>query len=272
LGDAKGGVLSGMGGAYRRRLRIMPQDVPTNFPRLRQVWSRLRQLDLIELSLLLLVSGLLLAFSKLASEVMEGETDAFDRMVLLALRNPADPTHPVGPAWLEIFFRDLTSLGSLPVVGLVAAVVMGFLWVSGRPAAARLILVSVSGGSILSVMLKSLFLRPRPELFPHGVEAHLTSFPSGHAMLAAVVYLTLGALLAHVQTQPRVRSYCLGVGIVLTLLIGISRVYLGVHWPTDVFAGWCVGSAWAMGCLLVAIRRERRLPGQPLQISPGIKP
>ncbi|MEQ1579333.1 MAG: phosphatase PAP2 family protein [Steroidobacteraceae bacterium] len=246
----------------------MPQDVLTNFPRLRHVWSRLRQFDLVVLFLLLLVSGLLLAFSKLASEVMEGETDAFDRMVLLALRDAADLTHPAGPAWLEIIFRDLTSLGSLPVVGLVSAVVMGFLWVSGRPAVARLILVSVSVGGILSVALKSLFLRPRPELFPHGVEAQLTSFPSGHAMLAAVVYLTLGALLAHVQTQPRVRSYCMAVAIVLTLLVGISRVYLGVHWPTDVFAGWCVGSAWAMLCLLVAIRRERRSSGQMTQSPP----
>ncbi len=235
----------------------MPPDSATR-SRLHRLWSRLRQFDLGELALLLLVSSMLLAFSKLASEVMEGETDAFDRMVLLAMRNPADLTHPAGPAWLEILFRDLTSLGSLPVVGLVAAVVMGFLWVSGRPAAARLILVSVSVGGILSVALKSVFLRPRPELFPHGVEAQLTSFPSGHAMLAAVVYLTLGALLGHVQTQPRVRPYCLGVAIVLTLLIGISRVYLGVHWPTDVFAGWFVGSAWAMACLLVAVRRERR--------------
>ncbi len=260
-----------MGSGDDRRLRTMPQDALTNFPRLRQVWSRLRQFDLIELSLLLLVSGLLLAFSNLASEVMEGETDSFDRMVMLALRDPTDLTHPAGPAWLEIFFRDLTSLGSLPVVGLVAAVVLGFLWVSGRPAAARLVVVSVSVGAFLSVALKSLFLRPRPELFPHGVEAQLTSFPSGHAMLAAVVYLTLGALVAHVQTQPRVRPYCLAVAIVMTLLVGVSRVYLGVHWPTDVFAGWCVGSAWAMLCLLVAIRQERRHAGQGPQGSPGIQ-
>lgn len=222
----------------------------------------MRQLDLAALALLVLVSGMLLLFAKLASEVMEGETDGFDRKLLLAMRNPADLTHPAGPAWLEILFRDLTSLGSVPCVGLVAAIVVGFLWVTGRMAAARLVLVSVSVGALLSIALKLFFQRPRPELFPHGVETQLTSFPSGHAMLAAVVYLTLGALLAHVQTQPRVRSYCLAVAIGLTLLIGVSRVYLGVHWPTDVLAGWCIGAAWAMACLLVAGRLERRRPGE----------
>ena len=237
-------------------------SISTPRSRLHRLWAWLQQLDLGELALLLLLSSMVLAFLKLASEVMEGETDAFDRMILLAMRNSSDLTHPAGPAWLEILFRDLTSLGSLPVVGFVTLVVVGFLWVTGRLAAARLVQVSVSVGGILSIALKSLFQRQRPELFPHGVEAQLTSFPSGHAMLAAVVYLTLGALLAHGQTQPRVRSYCLGVAIVLTLLIGVSRVYLAVHWPTDVLAGWCVGAAWAMVCLLVAARVERhRLVG-----------
>ena len=230
----------------------------TLLARLRQFWTQLENRDLGALAIMLLVSAMLFGFAKLASEVMEGETDAFDRAILLAFRTPGDVSRPLGPAWIEVIFRDLTSLGSLPVVSIVAAAVLGFLWVTGRHSSARLVLVSVAVGALLSVALKLPFQRPRPVLFPHGVEATLTSFPSGHATLAAVVYLTLGVLLAREQTRSRVSSYCIAVAITLTLLVGTSRVYLGVHWPTDVLAGWCVGAAWAILCLLGATALERR--------------
>ena len=228
------------------------------------IWRQLRRRDLSELAIVLIISILLLAFAKIASEVIEGDTNAFDTTVLLALRNQGDPSRPIGPAWVKGVLTDLTSLGSVTVLSLVVVAVLGFLVASGRRALLRLILISVLGGGLLSAVLKSLFQRPRPHLVPHAIEVYTTSFPSGHAMLSAVVYLTLGALLAHVQTESRVKSYCFVVAITLTLLVGLSRVYLGVHWPSDVFAGWCVGAAWAILCLLVAARLDRRgsdLPG-----------
>jgi undecaprenyl-diphosphatase len=111
---------------------------------------------------------------------------------------------------------------------------------------------------LLSALLKDAFGRARPDLVPHGVEVHTLSFPSGHAMLAAATYLTLGALLARVQPHPRVKTYVLTVAAVLTVLIGVSRVHLGVHWPSDVLAGWCVGAAWALLCWMAAVWLQRR--------------
>jgi undecaprenyl-diphosphatase len=111
---------------------------------------------------------------------------------------------------------------------------------------------------LLSTALKLGFARPRPDLVPHGVRVYTASFPSGHAMLSAVTYLTLGALLARVQPQRRVKAFLLGLAIALTVLIGMSRVYLGVHWPSDVLAGWCGGAAWASLCWFVALQLQRR--------------
>ena len=107
-------------------------------------------------------------------------------------------------------------------------------------------------------VLKQIFERGRPDLVPHAVQVFSASFPSGHATLSAVTYLTLGALVARLAPHRLAKAYVLGVAIVLTLLVGTSRVYLGVHWPTDVLAGWCVGAAWAIACWLVAVWLQRR--------------
>src|SRR5690606_34253779 len=133
-----------------------------------------------------------------------------------------------------------------------------YLLVDRKPGAAVLILASVGGGTILSSLLKNAFARPRPELVAHLVDVQTSSFPSGHAMLSAVTFLTIGALLAKVQPLVRTRIYLISVAILLTFLVGASRVYLGVHYPTDVLAGWSAGAAWVAGCWLVA----RWLQGQ----------
>ncbi len=189
---------------------------------------------------------------------MEGDTHAFDHAVLLALRDPADPSDPIGPWWVELAARDVTSLGSMVVLIYATAAVLGYLALSGRRAAAALVLVAVSGGMALSSLLKIGFDRPRPDLVPHAVEVSTASFPSGHAMLSAVTYLTLGALLARVQPSRRLKAFLLGLAVTLTILVGASRVYLGVHWPSDVLAGWCVGAAWASLCWFVALQLQRR--------------
>ena len=221
-------------------------------------WSRLGRHELTILASMLSVCGMLWLFLWLAGEVMEGETRAFDQALLVALRTPGNLADPVGPAWLELAARDITSLGGYPVLILVTLAAIGFLLIVGKRHDALLVLISIGGGMLLSFGLKPLFDRPRPDLVLHAVEVYTMSFPSGHATLSAVTYLTLGALLARVQPRRRVKAYLLGLAVLLAVLIGANRVYLGVHWPTDVLAGWCVGAAWAMLCWTVAVWLQRR--------------
>jgi undecaprenyl-diphosphatase len=210
------------------------------------------------LGVLLIIGGALQGFAELADEVEDGETHSFDRAVMLALREPGDPSEPLGPAWLEFVARDITALGGTAVLVLVTLAVLGFLLLSRRWGAAGFVALSMLGGTLLSNAMKSIFDRPRPDLVPHAVEVSSASFPSGHAMLSAVAYLTLGALLAEVLPRRRFRIYLLLWAIFLSLLVGTSRVYLGVHWPTDVLAGWCLGAAWALLCALVAWWMQKR--------------
>jgi undecaprenyl-diphosphatase len=197
-------------------------------------------------------------FVELADEVLEGETHAFDERILLALRNATDPSDPLGPGWLEELMRDVTALGSTGILTFITLAVAGFLALDRKTHAALFVLVAVGGGMLLSTGLKMGFDRPRPDLVPHGAIVYTASFPSGHSMLAAVVYLTLGALLARVQPRRVLKLYLLGLAILLTVAIGASRVYLGVHWPTDVVAGWAVGAAWALLCWAAALWLQRQ--------------
>lgn len=205
------------------------------------------------LSVLLLATGSIWIFVEIADEVVEGEADALDRMALLALRSSSDIKDPLGPPWLEEAALEITALGSFAVLGLIVLAALVWLLLLRKVGAAVLVAISVGGGVLLSSLLKSSFGRARPDLVPHADVVHTLSFPSGHAMSAAVVYLTLGALLARAQEHRRLKIYLITVAVILTLLIGISRVYLGVHWPSDVLAGWCVGSAWALLCWAVAL-------------------
>lgn len=210
------------------------------------------------LVVMLLFAALCLGFARLTDEMVEGETRPFDHAILLAMRTPGHPDDPRGPAWFEESVRDITSFGSTAVVTAVSLTVVGFLALSGAPGAALLVLVSVGGGELLTHVLKELFARTRPDLVPHAARVFTHSFPSGHATLSAVAYLTMGALLARVQTSTALKAYSLAVAIGLTLLVGVSRVYLGLHWPTDVLAGWCVGAAWAIACWFSAAWLQRR--------------
>ncbi|HYD29926.1 MAG TPA: phosphatase PAP2 family protein [Azospirillaceae bacterium] len=197
-------------------------------------------------------------FIAVADEVMEGETHHLDELLILALRNPADPGDPLGPRWVEEMARDVTALGSMTVLTFLTVAVSGFLALAGRGRTALLLLASVGGGVVLSTLLKHGFARPRPDLVPHGAEVYTASFPSGHSMLSAVTYLTLGALLARVQARRRLKAYLLALSVFLMVAVGVSRVYLGVHWPTDVLAGWAIGAAWAQTVWLVAWWMQRR--------------
>ena len=176
---------------------------------------------------------------------------AFDRAILLGFRSSADPAIPVGPRWLPDAMTSLTALGSTIVLVLVCAASIAFLLLSGRTRTALFLFGATTGGMVMAGLLKLVYARPRPQLVPHLVDVTTTSFPSGHATDSAIVYLTLATLLARTIPERTLRIYMIGVAIALTLMIGVSRVYLGVHWPSDVVGGWTIGAAWALACSLV---------------------
>lgn len=202
----------------------------------------------------IVVAGGLWSFVELAEVARDTTAHAFDTDIMLAFREAGRPDDPVGPAWFEEAVRDITALGSMVVLVLVTATVVIYLLMIGWRRQALSVLVAVGGGQILSSLLKLGIDRPRPDLVSHLVNVQTLSFPSGHAMMSAVTYLTLGAMLAGIVPGRATRIYVLCVAILLTLLVGVSRVYLGVHWPSDVLAGWCAGFAWATLCWLVEQR------------------
>jgi undecaprenyl-diphosphatase len=232
----------------------------------------LTKLERRELSWLLVGLGaciLLWVFLALAGEVMEGETIAFDRRIVLAFRKADDPSRPIGPVWITDVLLDLTALGGPTVLGLVVVSIIGFLLLQARYRTAFFIFLTAATGEAIGAAMKSLFERARPTLVPHLREAFSSSFPSGHAMQSAIIYLTLGAMLMRISERRLTKLYCCAMAMMLTFLVGVSRVYLGVHYPTDVLAGWTVGLFWASLCWLVeqhfevsaGIRAERRKQG-----------
>jgi undecaprenyl-diphosphatase len=196
-------------------------------------------------------------FVLVASLVTAGRTQAFDEQVLRALRRPDDPGVPIGPHAVHAFALDVSALGSVPIITLIVLLVVGYLLIERRYAMVALVLAASCGGGLLNTTLKAFFARPRPTVVPPLAIVGSSSFPSGHSMIAAVVYLTLGALLARTTTRWRLRLYYLGVALGMTGVIGVSRVYLGVHYPSDVLAGWVAGAVWALVCELVAQRLQR---------------
>ena len=203
----------------------------------------------------------LLVFVAIASVVMYGTTRDIDERILLSLRDAANRSDPIGPEWFENYMRDITALGGFGVLSLLVLSVSGFLYATGRQkTAVRIFVISLSGW-LLSQGMKLTFQRPRPDLVPYGADVFSSSFPSGHAMVSAVVFLTLGAALARTTEVARVRAYVMTLAIALTLAVGFSRVYLGVHWPTDVLGGWVLGGAWS-GLAWIVLRRIERERGE----------
>lgn len=220
-------------------------------PHVARLVARISGVERTTLITLIIAASVLFAFAKLADAVGEGGTRAFDEWLLVSLRTPGNLADPVGPKWFEEMMRDFTALGSTGVLTVMVLTIAGFLAMTRKGYAALFVLASVVGGVLISQTMKWAYARPRPELVPHGAEVYTASFPSGHSMMAAVVYLTLGALLARTQVDRAVKIYILAVAVTVTVLVGVSRVYLGVHWPTDVLAGWALGAAWALTCWLV---------------------
>jgi undecaprenyl-diphosphatase len=224
-----------------------------------RVWQA-RRVELTILLAFLVACLAAVGFLKFASEVAEGDTRQFDRMILLSLRDPLNLSVPLGPTWLKAFMLNITALGSAPVLVTIIVIVIGYLLIRRKTERASATLVAVSVGYALSAVLKTAFSRPRPDVVTHLVDVTSASFPSGHAMNSAVVYLTLAVMLAQAEKDGRARIYVLSCGVLLTLLVGVSRVYLGVHWPTDVIAGWAVGALWALMCSVIGYLLMKRDP------------
>lgn len=224
----------------------------------------LKRLESRALLLIIATVGAIWAFLSIAGEMGEGETLASDRRLLLMLRNPHDVKDPIGSRSFEEAMRDLTALGGVTVLSLVTVVaVVAFLLHRKRLQAALLAGAAVVG-ELSSDVLKTLYDRPRPDLVPHGAYVYSASFPSGHSMLSATIYLTLAMLVASLEPRRSTKALVFTVAGCVVVAVGFSRVYLGVHWPTDVLAGWCAGAAVASAAWLLLLRlNPRGVPAPP---------
>jgi undecaprenyl-diphosphatase len=183
--------------------------------------------------------------------------NALDRYLLLALRNPADLSDPIGPAWLQRAAVDITALGGHTVLVLLVLAAAALLLLTRRREDAAWLLGATAGAMLLNHLLKAAFARARPDLVDHLVTVVSPSFPSGHALMSAAFYLTLAGLLGRAEgVRTPIRRSLLGLAVMLVVLIGLSRVYLGVHWPSDVLGGWSLGALWALGCVRLASRKR----------------
>lgn len=225
----------------------------------------LRRIESRALLLMIGVAGTLWAFFDIAGEVGEGETLAIDRTILLSLRTPGNLADPIGSRSFEEAMRDVTALGGFTVVTLVTVVgVIAFLihrrWRHALVFTATVLLAEVS-----SEGMKHLYGRPRPDLVPHGSYVYSGSFPSGHSTLSAATFLTLAMLIASLEAHRAAKTMAFVLAGLLVLSIGASRVYLGVHWPSDVLAGWCLGGAWALAAwlALARVRMSGDIVGEP---------
>jgi undecaprenyl-diphosphatase len=213
------------------------------------VGSWLAGLQRTETRLLLTILGVLAAlwgFLALTDEVREGDTSRLDRHILLAFRTPGDLGVAVGPRWVQESARDFTALGGFTTLTLIAVMAFAILMLLGRRTQALVFGAAVIFAQVASEGVKRLVDRPRPDLVPQHDLVYSASFPSGHAMMAPVVYLTLAAIVAAGNGRQAIKALLLIGAALLVVVIGVSRVYLGVHWPSDVLAGWTLGTAIAL--------------------------
>ena len=217
---------------------------------------RLARAEIAALAALLVVALGVMTFIEVADDMTEADGRAVDQAVLHWLQPVAG--EPRGPWWLHEAAADLTSLGGISVLTLFALVALAFLLIQRKRLSAALLAVGLAGGVALSEGLKALFERERPPAAYQAVETLNASFPSGHALLSTVFYLTLGVMLTRAFPRRRLKAFVLGVAMLIAGLVGLTRVYLGAHWASDVVAGWCAGAAWSMALWLVAWAVQRR--------------
>ncbi len=214
-------------------------------------------------------AGALWAFVNVAGEMREGETTAIDRRLLLDLRSPGHPADPIGPRWFEESMRDVTALGGVTFLTLLTITAIASLLFHGKRRQALVFAATMLAAQVSSGMLKGYFDRPRPTLVPHGSYVYSQSFPSGHSTLSAAAFLTLAAVLSSLERTRRAKIFDVTLAIAITVSVGFSRVYLGVHWPTDVLGGWALGSMWALAAVIALNLTSRPLTAPGPAPAPG---
>jgi undecaprenyl-diphosphatase len=257
--------MSAAGPYTRRQSLLLPEKFACVFS-MAKIRELLNSAGWREFVLLLSVGAILggiLVFVGITDLVLEGDLHQTELQWMKDLRSADDLARPVGPAWLQMVSREVTVLGGGIVLTLITLVVIGYLLIERWYASTLLLVIAVGGGMLLTNVLKGYFDRDRPSVVPHLADSLLQSYPSGHSMMSSVVYLTLAVLLARAMERRRVKVYCVSVALLLSLIVGASRVYLGVHYPTDVIAGWAAGTAWALLCWLAANWLEKRGQVEP---------
>lgn len=191
---------------------------------------------------------------------MVDRAQQFDDWLLLSLRDADNPQYLFGPHWVDEAVRDITALGGPAVLTFMIIIVTVYLLLRKKYKSALLVAVVTVGGLLISLLLKDIFLRDRPDIVPALMVETSPSFPSGHSMLSAVIYLTLGSLLSRIETNPKVRVYIISIAILTAFMVGLTRIMLGVHFPTDVLVGWIVGFFWATLCwFFMMIMQEQKV-------------
>ncbi|MCA9214671.1 MAG: phosphatase PAP2 family protein [Planctomycetales bacterium] len=214
--------------------------------------------ELVTVGLLFVIAFGTWSLVSIADEVLEGDSRAIDGRILMSMRTAGDPSDPIGPSWFEETARDVTALGSFAALMIFSAAMVGYMYFAKQPWIALFVVVAVLSGTAVSSVMKLRFNRPRPELVPHETRIYTKSFPSGHSSMSSLVYLTLGAVMSRAERRRKAKVFLLAVAVFLLLIVGVSRVYLGVHWPTDVMAGWLFGMTWAAASWLVFRYLQRR--------------
>ncbi|TVP88292.1 MAG: phosphatase PAP2 family protein [Thioalkalivibrio sp.] len=203
-----------------------------------------------------------IVFALLAWSVRREEPAPFDARWLAAFRSAERPAEPLGPGWLGETVRDFTALGSHGVLITLVLATTAFLLLAHRYRQALVLAVAVGSGILANHLLKLWVSRPRPDAVEHLTTVYTPSFPSGHAMLSMLVYLMLARVLVLVLVRGRadwaVHILAYGFAVLLAVVVGTSRIYLGVHWPTDVMAGWAFGLGWALLFWQLDARRPSR--------------
>ena len=221
-----------------------------------QLWRRkTARTDLAFLAGVGIVCACLSLFVALANAVRAGELQPLEERIMQSLRSPGDPRLARGPAWLAEVAQDISALGGTTVLTLATITAVCYLLLLGRRRPALFVSAAVIGGTALSSGLKAFFERARPDAWLHLTPVHSASFPSGHSLLSSVVYLTLGVLLSRLVSRRAQKLFFIFVALTLSFLVGLSRVFLGMHYPTDVLSGWTAGIAWALVCAMVFARR-----------------
>ena len=232
-------------------------------------WVRVAasRLELRTLAMIVAAGAAVMAFLELSEVTELADPSAFDRQILLWFRNPANPADPIGSRAFEEAMRDITALGGFACLLLFVVIAAASLLFFRKPRQAIVFVVTVLAAELGNDVLKAFYSRPRPQLVPHETYVYTHSFPSGHAMLSAVTFLTLAAILSSLDARRGFKAFVFSVAIFLTVTIGLTRIYLGVHWPTDVLGGWTLGAAFALTARVVlgVWRRERPVEIQDLK-------